>query len=227
MHYHPETLTFATIIFRLLLATIFGGIVGLERGVKGRAAGFRTYMLVCIGSALVMITNQFIVLNNPFPTDPARLGAQVISGIGFLGAGTIIVTTRNQVKGLTTAAGLWASACLGLAVGIGFYEAAIAAGVLILLIISGLQKLDHKLIVFSRDMEIYVEFTENGRISGLMSLSREKSVAIRSVEFTESKFGNYRAFAAIIHLHLPNRHMRQTIMEDISRLDGLLYLETI
>ena len=222
-----EPLSFTNIIIRLLLATIFGSIVGLERGFRGRAAGFRTHMLVCIGSALVMITNQYIVEISPFPTDIGRLGAQVISGIGFLGAGTIIVTSRNQVKGLTTAAGLWASACLGLAIGVGFYKAAIIAGILIFLIISVMQKLDHKLIAYSRHMEIYVEFSENGRISGLMSLAREKSVSVNSIELTESKYGNYRAFAAIITFSLPHRSVRQSMIEAILRLEGLQYLEEI
>src|SRR5690606_7604274 len=88
--------------FRILLAMIMGGILGLEREFKNRPAGFRTYMLVCIGSTMVMITNQYIYQTfETFDVDPARMGAQVISGIGFLGAGTIIVTRRNQIKGLT------------------------------------------------------------------------------------------------------------------------------
>ena len=225
--YYLEPLNVTTILYRLLLAMVFGGIVGLDRGFKGRAAGFRTYMLVCMGAALVMITNQYIVQSSPFPADMTRLGAQVISGIGFLGAGTIIVTSRNQVKGLTTAAGLWASACLGLAIGIGFYDAAIIAGILILLVISVLQKIDHKLVVYSRHMEIYVEFSESGRLSRLMGLAREKSVAVRSVEFTESKFGNFRAFAAVVTLRLPDYHTRQVMMEEISKLEGLLFVEEI
>lgn len=106
-------LNFFSIIFRVFLSLIFGGVIGLERSRKKRPAGFRTYMLVCLSSALVMMTNQFI-FSNFGGSDPARLGGQVISGIGFLGAGTIIVTSRSQVRGLTTAAGLWASACLGL-----------------------------------------------------------------------------------------------------------------
>ena len=105
--------------------------IGLERGRKGRAAGFRTYMLVCLGAALTMLLGQyeFEMLNFHWQslsggqtTDVTRFSAQVINGVGFLGAGTIIVTGRQEVKGLTTAAGLWASACVGLAIGAGFYE---------------------------------------------------------------------------------------------------------
>ena len=100
---------------------MLGGIVGVEREKKGRPAGLRTYMLVCSGSALVMMTNQYLAVCYP-QVDVSRMASQVISGIGFLGAGTIILTGKNQVRGLTTAAGLWAVACLGLAIGIGFYS---------------------------------------------------------------------------------------------------------
>ena len=107
------------ILVRILAAVVIGGLIGLERGMKNRPAGLRTYMLVCVGACVVMLTNQYIF--QTFSTgDPTRMAAQVISGIGFLGAGTIIVTRRSQIKGLTTAAGLWASAGVGLALGIGF-----------------------------------------------------------------------------------------------------------
>ena len=102
-----------TVAVRLALALICGGILGLERTRKQRAAGMRTYMLVCVGSCLIMLTNQYL-FQVTHTGDPMRLGAQVVSGIGFLGAGTIMVTRRHQVKGLTTAAGLWAVACLGI-----------------------------------------------------------------------------------------------------------------
>ena len=112
-------ITYLSIIVRIFAATVVGGLIGLERGMKNRPAGLRTYMLVCVGACLIMLTNQYIYQFTG-SGDPMRLGAQVVSGIGFLGAGTIIVTKHNQIKGLTTAAGLWASAGVGLAFGIGF-----------------------------------------------------------------------------------------------------------
>ena len=116
-------LTDSSIVIRILFSLVIGGILGLERGLKNRPAGLRTYILVCMGSCIVMMTNQYVY--QVYGTgDPVRMAAQVISGIGFLGAGTIIVTRRNQIKGLTTAAGLWASACIGLSIGIGLYEVA-------------------------------------------------------------------------------------------------------
>lgn len=128
-------LTIVELLIRCGMAVMVGGIIGLERGMKNRAAGFRTYMLVCLGACVVMATNQYIY--QIFGTgDPVRMGAQVISGIGFLGAGTIVVTSQNQIKGLMTAAGLWASACIGLAIGIGFYEIAIVGGGCIFLVLT-------------------------------------------------------------------------------------------
>ena len=115
-------LHFASVVVRLALAMLLGGCIGLERGRKRRPAGFRTYMLVCLGAALTVLLSlyEFTMVTGPWSdicaeigikTDVSRFGAQVINGIGFLGAGTILVTGRQQVKGLTTAAGLWASAC--------------------------------------------------------------------------------------------------------------------
>ena len=127
-----------SVMLRLTVAMVFGGLIGLERGRKGRAAGFRTYMVVCLGAALTMVMGQYegymltevwneVVSKTDARADVSRFGAQVINGIGFLGAGTIIVTRKQEVKGVTTAAGLWASACVGLAIGAGFYEAVLIA----------------------------------------------------------------------------------------------------
>ena len=121
-----------SMMLRVVLAMIVGGIIGFEREKKGRPAGFRTYMLVAVGATLTVILSQYLDLmlhsrwaltaeNVGIRTDLSRFGAQVINGVGFLGAGTIIVTGRQEVKGLTTAAGLWASACMGIAIGAGFY----------------------------------------------------------------------------------------------------------
>ena len=98
---------------RMLLAVVCGGLIGLEREYKRRPAGFRTHILICLGAAMTTLTSQFLYLNLHYYTDMARLGAQVVAGIGFIGAGAIIVTRRRRVKGLTTAAGrrpLWACA---------------------------------------------------------------------------------------------------------------------
>lgn len=120
------------ILFRLILATVLGGIIGLERESHEKAAGFRTHILVCLGSCLIMLTSMHIfdIYKGVATLDPARIAAQVVTGVGFLGAGTII-RFRASVRGLTTAASLWAIAGVGLAVGSGFYFAAIVTSVII------------------------------------------------------------------------------------------------
>lgn len=182
-----------SVALRLILAMLLGGMIGMERGRKHRAAGFRTYLLVCMGASLTMMMGHYLVtmLDGSWKalgdalgakTDVARLGAQVINGIGFLGAGTIIVTGRQEVKGLTTAAGLWASACMGLAVGAGFYACVIPAFLLILLSIRTLPWLENLIIENTRNINIYVEFDSTDSIGSVISDIRSRSVRILDME---------------------------------------------
>jgi len=128
------------IALRIIVAGIFGGLIGYEREVKHMPAGFRTHILVCIGSALVMIIAEYM-FRDFTNIDPSRLGAQVISGIGFLGAGTII-RDKFKVKGLTTAASLWAVACIGLAVGMGYFYIALVTSIIIFITLRFLSRVD-------------------------------------------------------------------------------------
>jgi len=109
------------LLIRVIAATVLGGAIGLDRGMKHRGAGTKTITVVCMGATLVMLTEQYIQIYFPGLANMNRMAAQVISWVGFIGVGTIIVS-RHRVRGLTTAATLWASACIGLAVGIGFVE---------------------------------------------------------------------------------------------------------
>jgi putative Mg2+ transporter-C (MgtC) family protein len=132
-------LTHIDISWRLIIATVLGGLIGLERQIHGKDAGFRTYSMVTLGSALIMIVSLQIALVYQIPsTDPSRIAAQVVSGIGFLGAGAIIRFSQGSqegVKGLTTAAGVWASAGIGLACGLGLYFAAALTTILMMVIL--------------------------------------------------------------------------------------------
>ena len=136
--------TYSEFVFRLFLALILSGWIGYERSIKSRAAGLRTHALVGTASALVMLTSEYIFQHYSIigaTPDPARLGAQVISGIGFLGAGTIL-REKGSVRGLTTAATLWIVACLGLAVGRGLYALSLTSAVIIFIILSLFKKAD-------------------------------------------------------------------------------------
>ena len=126
-------LNFWSITVRLLLATLFGGCIGSERGKHGRAAGLRTHILVCVGSAVTVMVGLYSVQVFQLGNDPLRIGAQVVSGIGFLGAGTILHHEHSRVTGLTTAAGLWTTASIGLAVGAGAYWVATLTFIIVLI----------------------------------------------------------------------------------------------
>lgn len=215
-----------TIFLRLTLAMVCGGILGMERGKKNRPAGFRTYMLVCVGATLVMLTNQYLI--ELYGTgDPARLGAQVISGIGFLGAGTIIVTGRNRVKGLTTAAGLWADACMGLAIGVGFYSAAIIGGILFLLVMSVLHRLDDIMVAHTRNIDLYMEFQKMSDLGAFMSKIKEFGMKISEIEMTKSNSGDDIGVAVLLTIKLEKKKPHAEIIEMLSLIDGVKYLEEL
>ena len=165
-------LTVAGIWIRILAAVFFRGILGIERGMKNRPAGLRTYMLVCIGSCVVMLVNQY-VYQVCQTGDTVRMGAQVISGIGFLGAGTIVVIPHNQIRGLTPAAGLWAVACVGLALGLGLYEIALAGGTAIFFTLGLLEKLDLSVRQNARTLEVYIELDRKIPLHQFMKSMRE------------------------------------------------------
>jgi len=217
--------TVLSVFFKLLLSLICGGMIGIDRGMKRRAAGFRTYMLVCLGATLVMITNQYIA--NLYGSDPARLGAQVISGIGFLGAGTIIVTRSNQVIGLTTAAGLWASACMGLAIGVGFYEGALIATFFIFIIITVFNGIDRKFTTNSKSMEIYAELVPEGKMGDLLTFMHKNSIRVSHVEFLKATHSDVKSVAAVLSLRLPKKHPHFEIVEMLQSLECVSFVDEI
>ena len=149
------------ITIRLLFALIVGLVVGIDRERKRRVAGIKTHVLVCLGSALVMITSQYMMVEFGDMADISRMGAQVISGVGFLGVGTIIVTGRNQVRGLTTAASIWVCACVGLAAGIGFIEGVIITWILLVFTLKILGKLDNVVQKSAKEHDFYIDFKDN------------------------------------------------------------------
>ena len=153
--------------FRVLLALLLGGLIGLERGRHGRAAGLRTHILVCVGAAVAALVGLYSCQVLSLGGDAMRIGAQVISGIGFLGVGTILVRNRDKVTGLTTAAGLWATACIGLAVGVGFYSVALFAFLAVSLTMSLLIYLERAIKCKEIEYSCYIEITDAGDFNPL------------------------------------------------------------
>ena len=218
--------TYLAVVLRILLAILAGGLLGMERGMKNRPAGMRTYMLVCVGSCLIMLTNQY-VFQVYDAGDPVRLGAQVISGIGFLGAGTIVVTRRNQIKGLTTAAGLWTAAGIGLALGIGFYEAAVIGSVAIFTVITLLQRMDNNLHRKSKQMEAYIELSEEITLGDFLRAVRDSGMEIYNVQREQGgdSEGKNRAYVATLKTKKRGNH--EDILEQIADISGVAYLEEL
>lgn len=218
--------TYLAVILRIVVAAVLGGFMGLERGLKNRAAGLRTYMLVCVGACLIMLTNQFIYQTYSVG-DPVRMGAQVISGIGFLGAGTIIVTRRSQVKGLTTAAGLWTAAGVGLALGIGFYEGAIIGFIVVLGVMTLMQFMDNKMRNSTKSFEFYVELDSKTTFGELLRQIREMGLDVRDVQKQTGTDveGNIRAYTATLEMN--KRAPHQIALEQIIAMEGVVYAETL
>lgn len=216
--------TYLAVVLRIVVAAILGGVIGLEREIKNRAAGLRTYMLVCVGACLVMLTNQYIY--QVFETgDPVRMGAQVVSGIGFLGAGTIIVTRRSQIKGLTTAAGLWSAAGIGLAVGIGFYEAAIAGSLAIFVVMTTLQRLDARMRRHSSRVSAYFELDKELSLGDFLRQADELSVSTGDIQCDGVLDSGARAYIATFKA--TDRRNHAIMLEDLRTMSGVLYIEEL
>lgn len=206
---------------RLILACILGGVVGYERESMNRPAGFRTHILVCVGAALVMITSEFILREYKGLTniDPTRLGAQVISGIGFLGAGTII-REGFSVRGLTTAASLWAVSCVGIAAGIGFYEGAIAATILIYLTLILLRKLENHFSLKNQYKIIYVK-AQNlpGLFGEITHVFGRSDVLMKNIEFMDS--GDDKNILIKFLIKLPHNLAKEIVINDLHKIEGI------
>lgn len=216
--------TYAAIVFRIVMAIVLGGIIGFERGLKNRPAGLRTYMLVCVGACLIMMTNQYIY--QVFDTgDPVRMGAQVVSGIGFLGAGTIVVTKRNQIKGLTTAAGLWAAAAVGLAIGIGFYEGAIMGSGAIFIVLTLMHSWDSRMHRNTKFLEVYLELTAEVNLGAFMREIRELGLEIDSIQMENESSLEDGVRSFILTLKSKEKQNHETLFQSIRALHGVAYLE--
>ncbi len=215
--------TTVSVLFRLFIAVVCGGVIGIEREHKRRPAGFRTHILICLGASMTTLTSQFLFYDLNLYTDIGRLGAQVVAGIGFIGAGAIIVTKRRQVKGLTTAAGLWTCAIIGLAIGAGYYEAAVIATFVIVVAEIFFVKFEYWVLVNSRNLNIYVEYEDNENLDNVIRLIKGYRIVIIDLEITKS--GNNSC--AIFQLQLPKKISHDKIMTAISSAEGIVSVEEL
>lgn len=213
-------------VARMLLAVICGGVIGIEREYKRRPAGFRTHILICLGASLTTLTSQYLLLEMQWFTDLARLGAQVIAGMGFIGAGTIIVTKRRQVKGLTTAAGLFVSAVVGLAIGVGYFEAALIATVLIIVIELLLSRFEYFIMSTSRNINLYIEYKGNESLLQMTEYLRTHHVNVSDLQITKSGAASQNP-CAIFSLDMPKKLTHDKLMTALSGISGVVSVEEL
>lgn len=218
----PREVTWLAVGLRIFTAIIVGGLIGVERGMKNRPAGMRTYMAVCLGACLVMLTNQYIF--QTYGTgDPVRMGAQVVSGIGFLGAGTIVVTRRSQIKGLTTAAGLWTAAGVGLALGIGFYEAALTGAVGVFFVMTVMQGLDTRVHQKAKALEVYFELSKEVTLGDFFRTAQEHGMEVTDIQREGTGENGARGYIATMKVQ--KRRNLVEFSDELRDLPGIVFLE--
>lgn len=216
-------MTSLSVLVRLVVAVLCGGFIGIEREHKRRPAGFRTHILVCLGSAMTTMTSQFLLTQLGLYNDISRLGAGVIAGMGFLGAGTIIVTKRRQVKGLTTAAGLWTCAIIGLSIGAGYFELGVLATAVILLAELLFSRFEYWVLVNAKNLNIYVEYNGSENLDNIIRMIKGYRIVIIDLEITKS--GNNSC--AIFSLQLPKKFSHDKLMTVVSASEGVVSVEEL
>ncbi len=220
-------LTLLSISLRLLLAVILGGMVGLEREFKRRPAGFRTHILICLGAAITTLTSQYLLLELELYTDLGRLGAQVVSGVGFIGAGTIIVTRRQRIKGLTTAAGLWVVAIIGLTLGAGFFEGSILATAAILFAELVVSKVEYRVLDKIQEINVFMEYRDNACLSNVLALLRENGLKLLDIEITRNGHGETDTSNALFVIRTNRRYPPSRVIELLERQEGTVLVQEL
>ena len=217
-------ISFGSVVLRMLLAFLCGAAIGFERSYKNRPAGFRTHILVCIGAATASMTGLYLYLNLGLPTDISRLGAQVVSGLGFIGAGTIIVTRNRSVKGLTTAAGLWTSGIIGLALGGGFYEGDIFATALVLITETVFSVLGGR-IKHTPEFEIKLHYDHKPALDQVMRFCKDRKVSITNLSVTSVGSPESPSYVAVLSLRPRFSVNRNLLLSHIRGIRGVHDLE--
>ncbi len=216
-----------SVTIRLVLAAIFGGIIGLERTNQRRAAGLRTFVLVSIGSALAVITNQYLIISAGIDGDPSRMAAQVISGIGFLGAGTIIITGRSNIKGLTTAATLWTTASMGLALGAGYIYGGVLSFVLIMVTIKVLQHVSWHQEENTRYLGMTMEVDKLKGLDVLMDYVNEHGFLIRTLEKQKEKAIKESDHVLYVDIDLKKKMNHAQVIQELMKKEEITFVKEL
>lgn len=206
------------IALRLLLAALSGALIGFERGKHGRAAGMRTHMLVSIGAAVTSLLGMYMTVSSG---DPTRIAAGVVSGIGFIGAGIILIKGGNKITGLTTAAAVWATAMTGLAYGAGYYALGIIGTVMIFLTLSIMIYLENHQ---KKDYLFYIELEDVYRTNEIFAKLRSMFPDAHSSDILPSKSGLTGHVGISISIHDPSEAKGNDIIKDVQKMEGVVFV---
>lgn len=220
-------ITLFSVLLRLVISLICGGLIGIEREYKCRPAGFRTHILICLGACVTVMTSQYLVECMHYYTDMARLGAQVICGIGFIGAGAIVVTRRKGIRGLTTAAGLWVVGIVGLSCGAGYFEASIATTVLVLIAELFFSRLEYRLLSSLRDVNLYIEYSRSIFLSEIIQYLRDNDITIKDLEVSKSVDKGKTSSSVVFGLRLGKSTDYKRLLTDITSMEGIVAVEEL
>ncbi|MDE6899336.1 MAG: MgtC/SapB family protein [Lawsonibacter sp.] len=205
---------------RVLLALVCGGAIGIERTGKRRPAGFRTHILICLGAAMTTATSQYLYIVMHYPISVSRMGAQVIAGVSFIGAGAIMMTKWQRVRGLTTAAGLWVVAIVGLCCGTAFYEGAVYATVLVLIAEVFFSKLEFHLLRDTREITVYAEYIKPSCLEDIVSRCHGLGVKIVDLEITK-KSDSGGISCAVLSLLSRQGTGKEEILQKLADIEGV------
>ena len=213
-----ENFSIVVVTVRILLATLLGGIIGMERSRHGRDAGLRTHIFICLGSAMTALIGIYCHDILGYNLDPLRISAQVVSGIGFLGAGTILVKNSSKVTGLTTAAGMWATAAIGIATGVGFYEAAVLCAILCVLTAALFTRLEAK---HKGNHQFYIEIDNAAETNRI--IDEIKTISIDKIEVITlaPRSGTQGNIGLVATIPLTKTD-KQTVISNILKLNNVV-----
>ena len=206
-----------SVILRIVLSMIAGGVIGIERGRHGSAAGFRTHIYVCLGGAMTSLCGLFVTQTCGLSGDVFRISAQVISGIGFLGAGIILVR-NNSVAGLTTAAGMWVTATIGIAFGFGFYLGGLLAAVICVVNAALLTRVEHKRM---RSIRFYVEINDLQKLQSALAQLETAFGGKALIETVPARSGIAGSIGFVVST---THQVGPTVREAVNRIDGVSFI---
>lgn len=217
--------TWQNILIRIIVSLVIGIVIGIDRGVKRRGGGARTTITVCLGATMVMLLEQYLEELYPERLDISRIAAQVISGVGFLGAGSILVS-GHQIKGLTSAASIWTCACIGLAVGIGFVDGAVFLTVMWLAGVHMVPYIEDKVYKHSRYMTLYVEVEDGKAITNVSRQLKDSHCFIDSFYVDKPK-AKGQHFQIVVTLRIQTKRNRDEFLHTLQRLKGVVSVDEI